>query len=242
VEAQRRNATRNLVLVVGLASIMTAGLLWWASERAPEAQAFRKLEQDSWTGTIDAAPYSDVSPAWDSTEPVTTFVSEVSVTRWDIPLYNVVITFPSYLFYNKEQGAVFTFTPQSGYSLPPPLLSTSYFFRLWGTYIGSDYPVSYKGYKHVDIELTYQDPDELGGVQESTLKLYRYAPIVGGDDWVLQPGSVDPTHNRACFETDQSGVFGLGGYGSQIFFPLVARSGTMRSSGMDDGGGKHRVR
>ena len=117
MQAPKWGSFIGLALTIGLACILTVGLLWWAGERASQAGhgvgAFTKVEAvDSPMESLAHTYGDDISTTWVPTDPPTsTFVSENQETVWSITPYSVVITIPPYAFSNQGKGAVITFTP-----------------------------------------------------------------------------------------------------------------------------------
>lgn len=226
----RWHAWRRTGLGVGLAFAAVAVLLWSVGGRVSAGGATRPLSPSPASARpLPPAWGDDRALGWGYTSPVTKFVSQDDVTRWDeelFSLYNVVITFPAHLFSN-DLGAVFTFTPESGYTFTAPMTSLDRFFRLDGEYVypqGMQAQVSFNWGKWPEIEWHYQDPGDLAGIQESTLKLYWYLGFPGGRFWKVQQGTVDMENNTARFQMESTGVFGFAGYGGQLYLPIVARS------------------
>ena len=223
MERQRWNAVRRLALVIGLASVMVALLLWWADGRAPSdaaAHAPESFDVGSLTEPFVATRYGDVSAAWGVTHPVTAWVSDGDFV-WHISDYGVTVTFFTNSF-NWELGAVFTFTPQTEPEFSPPLIGTPYFFRLYGTY--KSYPGSEGGEvslggNGIRVEMAY-DPDGIFGIQEHSLRVFHYA----WGEWWDEGATIDLATDRVWWRTRRLGKFRMGGYGARLFLPMVPRS------------------
>jgi hypothetical protein len=191
--------------------VATAALLYWISVQAPETCALTDE-----TGA-SASSYGDVGVTWTSTAPVTTTVGSAGKV-WVIATHNMTVTF----YLNSVVGtAVFTFTPESG-TVIGGLIAGSHFFHLEGTYTEKDGGVVSLG-EDIKIRLQYT-PADLGGAREDTLRLYHYDAL--NDEWVVQDkeASLDPWANILECKTNETGLFGLGGYEQLTFLPVVLRS------------------
>jgi hypothetical protein len=199
------------VLTLGFAALATAALLYLISVHAPEISALTE-------GTGESTPnYDDVGVTWTSTTPVTTTVGSAGKV-WVITTHNMTITF----YLNSVVGtAVFTFTPQSD-TVIDGLVAGSHFFRLEGRYTDQNGGSVSLG-EDIKIRLQYT-PADLGGAREDTLRLYYYDPL--GDEWLVQDKevSLDPWSNILECKTNETGLFGLGGYEQQTRLPVVLRS------------------
>jgi hypothetical protein len=186
----------DLALAIGLASALIALLLACAAESAPP---------------IAASPSrDDLWPAWTSTEPVTTTVT-VDRKTWYISEYGVTVTF------NRSSvvgNAVFTFAPQSDIKLAPPLVSTPYVFDFYGRYVDTGDLVSL--WNKVNMALQY-DEAKLGRIPENTLGAF----VLFSDDWLDQEATVNEADNVISWQTQWTGLFGIGGLGSRTYLPVV---------------------
>ncbi len=211
MQAQRKAAIHRLVLATGIALIALAVLLWWSGREAPDAHAAAREPQ-----TVSQATWSDFGVAWASMTPTHTTVTHDGKV-WEIAENGITITF----FFNSlalGTTATFTFTPESGYELDPPLLG-SYFFHLDGTLDWNpELPVSLN--EPYSITLHYQE-SETAGAQEQSLSFYHYESL--GEVWNAQASTVDTTQNVVECASLQIGLFGLGGYRYRHFIPLVMR-------------------
>jgi hypothetical protein len=191
-----KRTLRDLALAIGLASVLIALLLVCAAESAPP---------------IAASPgHGDLWPAWTSTEPVTTNVTFNRKT-WYISEYGVTVTFN---FNSVTAPAVFTFAPQSGIKLDPPLISTPYVFDFYGTWEDTGKLVSLLN--KVNIALQYEEAN-LGRIPENTLGAF----FLFVDDWLDQDATVNEVDNVISWQTPWTGRFGIGGLGSRTYLPVV---------------------
>lgn len=207
MRSQRKGPINPLVLAVGLALFVVTGLLLWADSYGLPVRASH--ERDS---SVLLAHDGDIAVTWTSTNPVTTTVT--GGMTWVIAQYGVTVTFPV----GAVDDAVFTFTPLSEYDPNPPL-TTAYLFELVGAYVLGGGEASLK--KAVSIVLQY-DASELNGARENTLDFYHYDGFLS--EWASQDGTVSATQNVIECETNETGVFGLGGYRYQVSLPIVVRS------------------
>jgi len=191
-----KRTLRDLALAIGLASVLIALLLVCAAESAPP---------------IAAAPgRGNLWPAWTSTEPTTTLVGQ-SRKIWYISEYGVTVTFN---FNSVTAPAVFTFAPQSGIKLDPPLVSTPYVFDFYGTWEDGGDPVSLL--IKVNMALQY-DEASLGRISENTLDAF----VLFSGNWLDQDATVNEADNVISWRTPWTGLFGIGGLGSRTYLPLV---------------------
>jgi hypothetical protein len=191
-----KRTVRDPALAIGLASVLIALLLVCAAESAPPLAA--------------APSRGDLWPAWTSTEPTTTLVGQSRKT-WYISEYGVTVTFN----FNSVVGtAVFTFAPQSGIKLDPPLVSTPYVFDFYGTWEDSGDPVSLLN--KVNMALEY-DEATLGRIPENTLGAF----VLFSGAWLDQDATVNEADNVISWRTPWTGLFGIGGLGSRTYLPLI---------------------
>lgn len=209
MRTQTKTVICRMALSIGLAIAATAALIYWISAQAP----------DVWASTSgparEGSSRGDIGVTWTSTTPVTTTVGQNESKVWIIATYDMTVTF--YLN-SVSWPAVFTFTPESGYSIGGAIAS-SHFFRLEGRYEGGG-TVSLNDVK---IELQYS-PAELNGAREHTLNLYHYDLFT--DVWAIQDKEafVDPEANLLSCKTNETGLFGVGGYRNLTLLPIVSRS------------------
>ena len=238
-----------LALVLAVACALVAVLLWWAGDHGSAVQAAEIGAREGRDRQVWADGFS---PAWVSSEPVTYALENWNEPNtWPIPLYGVTIIFPGGSVFGS---AVFTFTPELPYTMPPPLSSTPYYFFLEGEYTPFDEqyvdlglmaletdgsqimgPVSLA--KRITITLEY-DPAELAPVLEDTVDVYRaYNP---NDGWVAldQQNStvdIDRANDVIHMYTQKMQHFGIAGYRSRQFFPLITKEAGGTPSGVETG-------
>jgi hypothetical protein len=168
-----------------------------------------------------------VRPAWTSTEPVTTVITNTVVERiWPIPQYGVVVTFPPGSL-SESQPALFTFAPESPEPLPGLLVPTTYFWEFTGVWLVNSQPVSLD---RVNLELEYQET-ELGDALEGTLRAVWLDKT--DDVWIPveeRNGSseVDTVNNLFELRFKYLGRYGIVGYGAQQNLPLITNETTTR--------------
>ena len=209
MRAQTKTVAFRMVLVLGLAAATTAALLYWIGARAPEVSASTR------DAATPAPGYGDVGVTWAGTDPVTTTVGQNEYKVWAIATYHMTVTF----YVNSVNGsAVFTFTPESDQPIDGSL-TTSHFFRFEGRYDWG----GLVSLNDVKIELQY-DPAELNGAREHTLHLYHYD--IFNDMWEIQnrDSFIDLEANLLTCKTNETGIFGLGGYQNLTLLPVVMRS------------------
>jgi hypothetical protein len=183
------------VLVGGTALLAVALLLWWTAQQAPSVSASEE------TGALRALStrQGDVSVAWSSTEPTSTFVSKKDGIVWHIPQHGITFTFDST---SITADAVFTFTPRN--DIPPRSPVVAYVFKLEGMYVPFGTPVSPDEY---GVTLHY-DEAEIGEARESQLQLYYESALSG---WISQTCPIrDALHNELYCETSEADLFGVG--------------------------------
>jgi hypothetical protein len=201
-------------MAVGMACVLTAVLLWWAAGRAPQAEVLALSAERPPGDAFTAERQGDVFATWTSTETVTKVILYRQYVVWPISQYGVTITF----YGNSLNGdATFEFTPRIDLVLQPPFIATPYIFELRGISHATGKPASLLN--DIDIVMEY-DEANLGGIRESSLGVYSYWPIAGGEDWVSQSSSVDTINNRIHFATTETRVFVVGGFRSRVFLPV----------------------
>jgi hypothetical protein len=128
---------------------------------------------------------------------------------------------------------VLTFTPELPAPLPAPVSATSYFFDLRGRYDTGGGEISLS--KAITVEIQYDDPG-LGSVIESSLRAFwsccnqrNWVPIETRNGF----SRVDAAGNVFLLNYKSLGHIGVGGYRSQVFMPVVLRSGST-AGGLSD--------
>ena len=209
MEMPRWDRIGSALLVGGTALLAVAFLLWWAAGQAPTALA----SGDPGAPRLRSTGQGDVSIAWTSTEPTSTFVSRKDGIVWHIPQHGITFTLDST---SITADAVFTFTPRN--ELPPRSPVVAYVFKLEGVYVPYGNPVSPDEY---EVTLHY-DEAEIGEVQESRLRLYYESAIAG---WISQTCPIrDTIRNVLYCETSETGLFGVGAgpvYANRTYLPLI---------------------
>lgn len=195
MEMPRWDKIGSALLVGGTALLTVALLLWWAAGQASAAYAAGEVAAPGPRSTGQG----DVSVAWSSTEPTSTYVSKKDGIVWYIPEHGITFTLDST---SITWNAVFTFTPIN--SIPPRSPLVGYVYKLEGVYDVYGTPVSPDEY---EVTLHY-DEAVLGDVQESQLRLYYESAIQG---WISQTCPIrDMVRNVLYCETSETGLFGVG--------------------------------
>ena len=216
--AQAKTMLRRLLVTIGLALVALVLLLSWSAVEGSGVQApSHKPEVEP------SQMWQDFGVAWASMD--ITYTKDVTSAGyvWEIDDNDITLTFQLNSVSNPEPTTVFTFTPQSGDTLPSPLIG-SYFYHLdgmlyWGAPVSIDQPYT--------ITLHYQESD-LNGARENSLQLY-YQVIETAPDvittWVpVDNITVDPAQNIIQGSTRTLGRFAVGGYAFQTYIPLVTRN------------------
>jgi hypothetical protein len=209
IEMPRWDKIGTALLASGTALLAVALLLWWTAGQASTALASELAGAPGTPSTWQG----DVSVAWSSTEPTSTFVTKKDGIVWHIPQYGITFTLDST---SITYDAVFTFTPRSG--VPPRSPLVAYVFELEGVYVPFGTPVSPDEY---EVTLHY-DEAEIGEVQESQLRLYFESAISG---WISQTCPIrDTLRNMLYCETSETGLFGVGAgpvFPNRTYLPLI---------------------
>lgn len=175
---------------------------------------------------------AQIVPAWGATQPVTILFTSTQTIRWELTPYSAVITLPKDIISagSFRPSAIFTFTPKSGYVFSAPLTSLEHFFDLDADYVLTGNQIIPAELEAQDVafnlqalpqfEWQYQDADLLG-VQEGSVRLYVYWKLIGLEGWEARPGTVYPESNRAVFQMNRIGVYGLAGYRGLAYLPII---------------------
>ncbi len=237
MKGPRSGGARDLAWAAGLALGLLAAMLWWIGGQTAKAQALGGGQPHFASGSVPDLCHSTVGPAWGSTEPVTRAITvdEMSTQLvWPIPQYGVTVTFPAGWLGPLPSDVVLTFTPELSASLLAAVSATSYFFDLRGRYDipgGGEISLS----KAITVEIQYDDPG-LRPVIESSLRAFwsccnqiNWVPIETRNGF----SRVNAASNLFQLTFKSLGHIGVGGYRSQVFMPVVLRSGST-AGGLSD--------
>ena len=213
MQAPKWSPFTGLALTIGLACILTVGLLWWAGGRASETgSAVQAL--------VHRVKLSTQPLAW--TLPLQSYVTTVDDEGgvWSVT-EGVTVTFPAGAVGGE---AVFTFTQELSDTLPAPSFAVPYFFDIRGTWTqDSGRIVGLTGSIYVDVEY---DPSSLNGVVEGSL--HPYYGGLDGSSWgppsPFESFGGDARGNVLYFEIRNLGHWGVGGYRHQAFLPVAPQS------------------